>query len=239
MAQIKIPTPLRVYTEGQAEIAVSGDTVGAALQDLIAQHPDLKPHLFNNDELRNFVNIFLGDEDVRFLDGLETPINDSTNLRIIPSIAGGRDALRRVDQTGLKTGQALTILLLIAAFLVDSWVLVAFVGLAQFLGALDATFAPYRLFYQKVVKPLNIAKPNVITDNPEPHRFAMLVGSIFNTAAVLALLAGIPVVGWTLVAIVVALANLNFWLSFCLGCWMYYQFNRLGVPGFTRAPLTE
>ncbi|MDX1993131.1 MAG: MoaD/ThiS family protein [bacterium] len=89
MASIKIPTPLRAYTGNQAQVNVSGATVSAALQDLVTQYPDLKPHLFNGEELRNFVNVFLGDEDVRFLDGLETEIEDNTNLRIIPSIAGG------------------------------------------------------------------------------------------------------------------------------------------------------
>jgi len=147
------------------------------------------------------------------------------------------ETLRKVDQNGLKTGQAVTILLLIAAFVLSSWVLVAFVAVAQLLGALDVPFAPYRLFYQNVVKPAGWTKPNVIADNPEPHRFAMLVGALFNGVATLALLAGAPVVGWVLVGIVVVLANLNFWLNFCAGCWMYYQFNRLGIKGFTRSPI--
>lgn len=147
------------------------------------------------------------------------------------------EPLRKIDQTGLKTGQALTILLLILAFVLNSPLLVAVVAIAQLLGALDLPVAPYRLFYQQVVKPAGWAKPNIIPDNPEPHRFAMLVGALFNGAAVLALLAGAPAIGWLLVAIVVVLANLNFWLNFCAGCWMYYQFNRLGVPGFDRAPI--
>jgi sulfur-carrier protein len=90
MAQIKIPTPLRAYTGGEAQISVQGATIGEALNNLVTQYPDLKPHLFNGDELRNFVNIFLGDEDVRFLDGLDTELEANDNLRIIPSIAGGR-----------------------------------------------------------------------------------------------------------------------------------------------------
>lgn len=141
--------------------------------------------------------------------------------------------LRKVDQNGLKTGQAATIILLILAFVLNSPLLVAIVALAQLLGALDVPFAPYRLLYQNVVKSSGLVKPHVIADNPEPHRFAMLVGAIFNGAATVALLAGAPVLGWVLVGIVVVLANLNFWLNFCAGCWMYYQFNRLGVPGFT------
>lgn len=147
------------------------------------------------------------------------------------------ETLRRVDVTGLKTGQALTIILLVLAFVLNFWPLVTLVAVAQLLGALDVPFAPYRLFYQQIVRRFNLAAPNIQTDNPEPHRFAMLVGALFNSAATLALLAGVPVIGWVLVGIVVALANLNFWLNFCAGCWMYYQFNRLGVPGFVHSPV--
>jgi len=91
MATIKIPTPLRAYTDGNAEIAVSGTTVGAALSDLVGKHPDLKQHIYNGDNLRNFVNVFIGDEDIRYRDGLETPLEADDKLRIIPSIAGGTD----------------------------------------------------------------------------------------------------------------------------------------------------
>jgi len=146
---------------------------------------------------------------------------------------------RRIDQTGLKTGQALTIGLLIIGFVLNSWVLVAFVALAQLLGGLAAPYAPYKLIYQHIVKPSGLVKARLEADNPEPHRFAMLVGAVFNGVATVALLTGVPVLGWALVGIVVVLANLNFWLNFCLGCWMYYQFNRLGVPGFTRAPIHD
>jgi molybdopterin converting factor small subunit len=89
MPSIKIPTPLRAYTNGEAQLNVEGSTVGQVLSALVEQYPDLKPHLFNGDELRNFVNVFVGDEDVRFLEGMETEVESSDNLRIIPSIAGG------------------------------------------------------------------------------------------------------------------------------------------------------
>lgn len=89
MASIKIPTPLRAFTENQAQVAVSGETVGAALNDLTSRYPALRQHLYEGDKLRNFVNVFIGEEDVRFLDGLETEIEADANLRIIPSIAGG------------------------------------------------------------------------------------------------------------------------------------------------------
>lgn len=90
MPTIRIPTPLRQYTGGTAEIAVAGADVGAALSALAALHPSLRPHLFTEQgELRAFVNVFLKDEDVRHLQGTATPLQADDQLRIIPSIAGG------------------------------------------------------------------------------------------------------------------------------------------------------
>ncbi len=89
MTSIKIPTPLRAYTGGQAEIQVSGETVGEALNNLVTQYPDLRQHLYNGSGLRNFVNVFIGDEDIRYRDGLDTSVEPGDQLRIIPSIAGG------------------------------------------------------------------------------------------------------------------------------------------------------
>ncbi|HUN24054.1 MAG TPA: MoaD/ThiS family protein [Anaerolineales bacterium] len=90
MAVIRIPSPLRPYAGGKTEIPVAGETVGAALADLAGQFPDLRKHLYNESgELRPFVNVFLGSEDVRHLQGVDTPISEATQLRIIPSVAGG------------------------------------------------------------------------------------------------------------------------------------------------------
>ena len=89
MASIKIPTPLRQYTANESEVAVQGQTVGEALDSLTTQYPDLRQHLYEGADLRNFVNVFLGDEDIRFLQELATPIEAQSRLRIIPAIAGG------------------------------------------------------------------------------------------------------------------------------------------------------
>ena len=91
MPTIRIPTPLRPYTSGQAEVPVAGPTVGALLSDLTTRHPNLKQHLYTEaGELRAFVNVFLNDEDIRHLKGAETPVQDKDRLMIVPSIAGGR-----------------------------------------------------------------------------------------------------------------------------------------------------
>jgi len=90
MITLRIPTPLRPYAEGQNEVNVQGANVGEALDDLVKQFPTLKKHLFTEaDELRPFVNLFLGEEDVRHLQGVETPLKEGDRLMIIPSIAGG------------------------------------------------------------------------------------------------------------------------------------------------------
>ena len=94
MPKLKIPTPLRPYAGGHAVIEVRGERVAEALSDLTAQHPNLKQHIFSETgELRPFVNLFLNDEDIRYLEGVETLISESDQLRIIPSIAGGMPAI--------------------------------------------------------------------------------------------------------------------------------------------------
>jgi molybdopterin converting factor small subunit len=90
MPTLRIPTPLRPYADGQTEVAVQGANVGEALSDLVNQYPSLKKHLFNDGgDLRPFVNLFLGDEDVRHLQGVQTTLKEDDKLMIIPSIAGG------------------------------------------------------------------------------------------------------------------------------------------------------
>lgn len=87
---IRIPTPLRSYTSNQSLVHVHGATVQAALTDLIDTYPALKPHLYHeNGDLRSFVNIYVGDEDIRYLEGLQTALEEDTELSIVPSIAGG------------------------------------------------------------------------------------------------------------------------------------------------------
>ena len=90
MTVIRIPTPLRAYTGGMKEVEISGDSVGSAMEALTQQYPSVTPHLFDDQgAIRSYVNLFLNDEDIRNLLGLETPITKSDRLMIIPSIAGG------------------------------------------------------------------------------------------------------------------------------------------------------
>jgi len=90
MPTLRIPTPLRTYTAGQSEIQVKGSTVGEVMNDLITQHPALKPHLYNDSgDLRPFVNLFLEQDNVKDLQGMRTLLKEDDRLLLIPSIAGG------------------------------------------------------------------------------------------------------------------------------------------------------
>jgi molybdopterin converting factor small subunit len=90
MAQVQIPSPLRQYTQKQATVNISANTVGGALTGLVSQHPDLKRHLYNDDgKLRAFVNVYVNDEDMRYLEKEATILKDGDTISIVPSIAGG------------------------------------------------------------------------------------------------------------------------------------------------------
>jgi adenylyltransferase/sulfurtransferase len=90
MAKILIPTPLRQYADKKDTVELSGSTVGEVLTALTTQHADLRRHLFNDEgKLRSFVNVYLNDEDIRYLSKDKTAVKDSDTLSIVPSIAGG------------------------------------------------------------------------------------------------------------------------------------------------------
>jgi molybdopterin converting factor small subunit len=90
MSKIHIPTPLRQYVDKQAIVEVTGVTVAEALGSLVAQHPDLKKHLYTEEgKLRAFVNLYVNDEDIRYLQKEATAIQDGDSISIVPSIAGG------------------------------------------------------------------------------------------------------------------------------------------------------
>lgn len=87
--RVQIPTPMRQHTEGKAVVEVGGGTVQAVLDALGQHYPGVTPRLFDNGQVRRFVNVYLNDEDIRYLDNLATPVKDGDELAIIPAVAGG------------------------------------------------------------------------------------------------------------------------------------------------------
>lgn len=91
MATIRIPTPLRKYTQGDEQVSAAGATVAEVLADLDHNHPGIKDRLFDDKgQVRRFVNIFVDGEDIRHLQNLDTPVPEGGQISIIPAIAGGR-----------------------------------------------------------------------------------------------------------------------------------------------------
>ncbi|HKY83673.1 MAG TPA: DUF4395 family protein [Anaerolineales bacterium] len=237
MNLVRIPTPLRPYTEGKKEVEASGATVMAVLEDLSLRYPSVRSHLFNgNGGLRPYVNIFVNDLDIRGLAGEATVMTDGDRLMIVPSIAGGSDAeaLRPVDHAALRTNQAVIIGLLLAAFVADAPALVAVVGALMLLGSVrgrPAFAAIYRL-----LRSMGRLRPELLQDNPEPHRFAQLLGGVVLSLGALAFALGAASLGWGLTAVVVALAGINLFAGVCVGCALYYWLARVHVPGFSKSP---
>ena len=143
--------------------------------------------------------------------------------------------LQKVDHSALKVSQEMIILLNILAFIFNLPILALFVTLVMAIGTLFK-FPGFSFVYRYALKPLGWVKPHVLMDNPEPHRFAQGFGSVVMAGGMLALFLNLPALGWVMVWLVTALAALNAFGGFCVGCAIYYWLNRLHVPGFHKAP---
>lgn len=144
-------------------------------------------------------------------------------------------SLQKVDHAALRVNQGMVIGLNILAFILNLPILAAIVTIFMLGGSLTGQ-PGFKFVYRWLLKPLGLAKPDLIEDHPEPHRFAQTFGAVVMQAGVLLLFFGFPGWGWAFVWLVVALAALNLLGGFCVGCAMYYWLNRLQVPGFTKSP---
>ena len=104
--RVNIPTPLRQYAEKSAAVEVNGRTVAEALADLTARHRDLRRHLYTDDgKLRAFVNVYVNEEDIRYMQKEQTPVSERDTISIVPSIAGGSCAGGGTGAAGPKLRQ--------------------------------------------------------------------------------------------------------------------------------------
>jgi len=87
--EVRIPTILRTYTDGQKAVDAQGDNLAGLIDDLEASHPGIKGRLIEDGDLRRFVNVYINDEDVRFIGGLEAPVSDGDQVVVLPAVAGG------------------------------------------------------------------------------------------------------------------------------------------------------
>src|SRR6202165_4067293 len=108
MAKIVIPTPLRQFTGKQDSVSVSGGTVGEVLAALTTQFPDLRKQIYNDEgKLRSFINVYLNDEDIRYLSKDATPAKEGDTISLVPSIAGGSTVAAPPEQTTLSNDEIL------------------------------------------------------------------------------------------------------------------------------------
>ncbi|MDJ1133239.1 MoaD/ThiS family protein [Streptomyces iconiensis] len=98
--EVRIPTILRTYTDGQKAVEGTGATVGELFTDLESRHSGIQDRLVDGGELRRFVNVYLNDEDVRFLDGISTKLSDGDSVTILPAVAGGSGAAPEAVPSG-------------------------------------------------------------------------------------------------------------------------------------------
>lgn len=139
-----------------------------------------------------------------------------------------------VDHNALRTNQAFIIGLLLIGFILDWTPLIVFVGAVMLLGSLLKR--PGFVFAYGGLRRLGIVETDILRDHPQPHRFAQTLGGLVLTGSSAALFSGAATLGWILSWVVIALAALNLFGGFCVGCAVYYWLSRLGLPGFDRAP---
>jgi sulfur-carrier protein len=89
MATVRIPTVLRKHTGGEAKVEAPGTTVGEVFKALVAAHPGIEDSLLDGDQVRGFINVYVEDEDIRYIDGLASPVEDGDEIAIMPAVAGG------------------------------------------------------------------------------------------------------------------------------------------------------
>jgi sulfur-carrier protein len=89
MPSVRIPTVLRTHTAGEAKVDAPGATVREVFDHLVADHPGLAAQLFDGGQVRGFINVYVDDEDIRYVEGLDTPVDNSTEIAIMPAVAGG------------------------------------------------------------------------------------------------------------------------------------------------------
>ncbi len=146
------------------------------------------------------------------------------------------EVTRQVDHSAIRTNQAFIIGLLVIAFVVNVAWLVALVAAVMLVGTVWPKAALFQQIYHRLLRKRLVA-PDLLEDNPEPHRFAQGLGGVVLVGGLLAFALGAPIVGWALTWVVILLAAVNLFLGFCVGCFVYYWLSRLSLPGFTAHPV--
>ena len=143
-----------------------------------------------------------------------------------------------VDHAEIKMGQLLTIVFSGAALVLQSTVPLILLGLVFLLSGSVRAISPFTLLYRGVVRPLRLMRSDYRLDNIQPHKFGQLIGALTVVLAVGLIESGYAMAGWTVVVALILLTAISY-AGWCVGCFLYYQINRLGMGGFFRHAPTD
>jgi len=139
------------------------------------------------------------------------------------------NSIKKLDRNALRFNQGAIVFFTAAAFLLQLPWLIAFVAAVMLIGTAFPGAGLFKLIYLKIVKPLGILKPKIVEEAGAPHQFAQGLGGFFLVLSFIALQFNLDVIGWALSLIVLALALVNLTVNFCLGCYIYFQLNKLRI----------
>lgn len=144
----------------------------------------------------------------------------------------------KVDHAAIKTGQLGAVAVLVAAFVMGRWELVAVLAGVFLVSAVAPAWGPFAVIYRWLLKPLGLVKPDWRTDNLQPHQFGQAVGAVSAALSATLIYVGHGIPGWMLLWILIGLTVVSY-MGWCIGCFIYYQLNRFGLGGFFRFGPTE
>ncbi|MFO7594212.1 MAG: DUF4395 domain-containing protein [Pseudomonadota bacterium] len=143
-----------------------------------------------------------------------------------------------VDHAEIKMGQLLTIVLSIAALVLQNTLPMILLGVVFFLSGSIRVLSPFTWLYHGVVRPLRLMRSDYRLDNIQPHKFGQLIGALTVVLAVGLVEVGYTTAGWAVVVVLVLLTAMSY-AGWCIGCFLYYRINRLGLGGFFRHAPTD
>jgi hypothetical protein len=138
----------------------------------------------------------------------------------------------KVDLNALKFNQVSIVTLLLLGFVFNLIYLPVIVSIVLIIGSIEPRLALFKQIYRHVFVQLKLVKPNIVEESPAPHNFAQLLGGIVLVVSMLFLFNGSIIAGWAFAWFVILLALANIIFGFCAGCFIYFRFGKLGVPGF-------
>ncbi|MDH5426400.1 MAG: DUF4395 domain-containing protein [Gammaproteobacteria bacterium] len=148
------------------------------------------------------------------------------------------DTTSHVDHAEIKMGQVLTIIISTIALLLQDPLPLMLLGVVFLLSGTVRVLSPFSMFYRWLIQPVGIMTSDYRLDNIQPHKFGQLVGALTIAISLMFMQLGYPMTGWGIVVVLIILTVISY-AGWCIGCFMYYQLNRIGLGGFFKHAPTD